>query len=45
LSSSGASVWPTKTLTAEASDSAPEVPITRTMTQAKIRTMNWMTPT
>jgi hypothetical protein len=45
LMSSGASVWPTKMLAEAESDSAPEVPQVRTMTQAKPRTIHCMKPT
>ena len=42
--SRGASVWPTKMLAEAESDSAPEVPQVRTMSQAKPRTIHCMNP-
>ena len=42
--SSGASVWPTKMLAAADSDSAPEVRISRIVTQANTCTTRCITP-
>ena len=44
LMSNGASVWPTKMLPVADKVSAPEVPRTRCITQAKLRTTHCMMP-